>query len=75
MYTKLLRDSNPNKVGDTEMSNNESNSEFELLASATNFIKPEFDKASPQWASSPFEWVVKLPSASKGKLGKRLVYQ
>lgn len=49
--------------------------EFDLLASAANFIKPEFQKDTSIWAGSPFEWALTLPSASKGKLGKRLVYQ
>ena len=49
--------------------------EFNLLASAAKFIKPEFEKNSSPWAVSPFEWILALPSASKGKLGKRLVYQ
>jgi len=49
--------------------------EFELLASAANFIKPEFKKGDTAWAGSQFGWVLTLPSASKGKLGKRLVYQ
>jgi hypothetical protein len=57
------------------MSTIETTSEFELLSSAAKFIKSEFEKDSSPWASSPFEWVLKLPSASKGKLGKRLVYQ
>ncbi len=51
------------------------NPEFELLASAAKFIRGEFKRESSIWAGSPFEWVLKLPSASKGKLGKRLVYQ
>jgi hypothetical protein len=49
--------------------------EFELLASAADFIRPEFEKENSPWAQSRFEWVITLPSASKGKLGKRLVYQ
>src|SRR5512138_990676 len=49
--------------------------EFDLLASAAKFIKPEFQRKQSSWAESPFEWVITLPSASKGKLGKRLVYQ
>lgn len=49
--------------------------EFDLLASAAKFIRPEFKKSSSPWAGSPFEWILELPSASKGKLGKRLVYQ
>lgn len=53
----------------------ETSPEFKLLATAANFIKHEFEKDSSTWDGSPFEWVIKLPSASKGKLGKRLVYQ
>lgn len=49
--------------------------EFELLAVAARFIKPEFDKTSSIWDGSPFEWVKTMSSASKGKLGKRLVFQ
>jgi hypothetical protein len=49
--------------------------EFELLATAANFIREEFEKNTKAWAGSPFEWVLTLPSASKGRLGKRLVYQ
>ena len=49
--------------------------EFELLASAAKFIQSEFEKETSPWTGSPFEWVKKLSSASKGKLGKRLVYQ
>src|SRR5574339_707323 len=49
--------------------------EFELLASAAKFIKQEFMKNESIWSESPFQWVLTLPSASKGKLGKRLIYQ
>jgi len=51
------------------------NPEFELLATAANFIRPEFEKVNSAWEGSQFQWVTSLPSASKGKLGKRLVYQ
>jgi hypothetical protein len=50
-------------------------SDFKLLASAAEFIKPEFEKDRKIWEGSPLEWVLNLPSSSKGKLGKRLVYQ
>lgn len=49
--------------------------EFDLLATAANYIKPEFEKESTIWIDSPFNWARSLPSGSKGKLGKRLVYQ
>jgi hypothetical protein len=48
---------------------------FELLASTANFIEPEFQRDLSAWGGSPFEWILSLPSGSKGKLGKRLVYQ
>ena len=51
------------------------NSEFELLATAANYIKEDFTWHSSAWEGSPFEWVITLPSSSKGALGKRLVYQ
>ncbi len=50
-------------------------SDFNLFASAAEFIRPEFEKGRTPWSDSPFEWVLSLPSGSKGKLGKRLVYQ
>jgi hypothetical protein len=49
--------------------------EFELLASAANYIKGEFEEETSAWIGSPFKWILTLPSGSKGKLGKRLVYQ
>jgi hypothetical protein len=58
-----------------EMDIPEINPEFELLATAANYIKSEFNKDTAIWQGSPFEWVLRLPSASKGKLGKRLIYQ
>jgi len=57
------------------MSISKSDSDFNLFASAAEFIKPEFEKDRTAWNESPFEWVLGLPSGSKGKLGKRLVYQ
>lgn len=57
------------------MSIPKSDSDFNLFASAAEFIKPEFEKDRTTWSDSPFEWVLSLPSGSKGKLGKRLVYQ
>lgn len=50
-------------------------SEFDLLATAATFIKPDFEKDTSNWTGSPFEWARSLPSGSKGKLGKRLIYQ
>lgn len=49
--------------------------DFDLLANAANYIKKEIEVDFLGWEGSPFEWVIKLPPGSKGKLGKRLVYQ
>ncbi|MFZ5878228.1 MAG: hypothetical protein ACOY0R_02545 [Chloroflexota bacterium] len=54
---------------------NKADPEFDLLATAAAYIKPEFEKDSSSWANSPFNWARSLPSGSKGKLGKRLIYQ
>ena len=53
----------------------EQSSEFELFATAAQFIRPDFQKEKPQWTDSPFAWITTLPSATKGKLGSRLVKQ
>ncbi len=57
------------------MGNLETSDEFKLLGYAASYIKPEFAKKTTAWQGSPFEWILSLPSGSKGKLGKRLVYQ
>jgi len=57
------------------MSLEKNSPEFELLATAANYIKKDFEKNTFAWDGSPFEWVLTLPSSSKGSLGKRLVYQ
>lgn len=50
-------------------------SDFDLLATAANYIKGDLEKDYMAWENSPFEWVLRLPPGSKGKLGKHLVYQ
>jgi hypothetical protein len=49
--------------------------EFDLLASSATYIKKDLEKDFLAWKDSPFEWVLKLPAGSKGKLGKHLVSQ
>lgn len=48
---------------------------FELLATAAKFIQKDFVEGNEAWHDSPFEWVLHLPTGSKGSLGKRLVKQ
>ena len=50
-------------------------SDFNLLATAANYIKGDLEADYAAWTGSPFEWVLKLPQGSKGKLGKHLVLQ
>lgn len=54
---------------------NKTTSDFELLATAANYIRADFQEDRLAWEGSPFEWVLKLPPGSKGKLGKQLVFQ
>jgi hypothetical protein len=54
---------------------NQITSDFEMLATAANYIRPDIEEEHLSWKSSPFEWVLRLPAGSKGKLGKHLVYQ
>jgi hypothetical protein len=51
------------------------NSDFDLFANAANFIKGDLEKEYAAWKDSPFEWVLRLPAGTKGKLGKQLVNQ
>jgi len=57
------------------MINSTTPSDFDLLATAANYIKGDIEGDHSAWAGSPFEWVLKLPAGSKGKLGKQLIYQ
>jgi hypothetical protein len=50
-------------------------SDFILLASAANYVRGDLEKEYAAWKDSPFEWILKLPPGSKGKLGKHLIYQ
>jgi hypothetical protein len=53
----------------------ESTSDFKLLATASSYIRKDFEEGNKEWANSPFEWILDLPAGSKGRLGKLLVYQ
>lgn len=49
--------------------------ELDLLASAADYIRKDIEVIDSQWHNSRFEWIINLPSGSKGKLGKLLVQQ
>lgn len=51
------------------------NSDFILLATASSYLRQDFEEGYNAWVDSPFEWILHLPAGSKGKLGKQLVYQ
>lgn len=53
----------------------ETNSDFEYLAAAASIIRKDVEQSQKQWKNSPFEWVLRLPAGSKGKLGKHLINQ
>ena len=54
---------------------NEQQSDFDLFASAATYIREDFDIPKSDWEDSPFEWVITLPAATKGKLGAQLIGQ
>jgi hypothetical protein len=53
----------------------ETGSDFNLLATASSYIRSDFEEGYKEWINSPFEWILHLPAGSKGRLGKLLVYQ
>ena len=57
------------------MNDNKNNPAFELLATASTYLRKDFEEGHKAWENSPFEWILHLPAGSKGKLGKQLVYQ
>jgi hypothetical protein len=50
-------------------------SEFQLLATAANYIKKDLQKEKNEWVDSPFKWIINLPPGTKGKLGIKLIQQ
>ena len=47
--------------------------DFDFFVGIANHVRGEFERPNAAWQDSPFEWVLKLPSATRGTLGKRLV--
>lgn len=49
--------------------------DFELFATAANYLRPDIESERVEWIDSPFHWILRLPSATKGKLGVKLIQQ
>ncbi|MHB8134577.1 MAG: hypothetical protein ACYDH1_10185 [Anaerolineaceae bacterium] len=49
--------------------------DFDLLQTAANYIRPDLEKNHSMWINSSFEWIIRQPPPTKGKLGKKLVEQ
>ena len=47
--------------------------DFQMLAATASYLQTEIEEQSDFWKNSPFEWVLLLSSAKKGKLARRLV--
>lgn len=50
-----------------------SNAEFVMLAAMANYLQKDLEDDTGTWNNSPFEWILRLPPRSKGKLGGDLV--
>lgn len=57
------------------MNKNDTTSDFNLLSTASSYLRKDFEEGYEAWNDSPFEWILHLPTGSKGKLGKQLIYQ
>ena len=47
--------------------------DFIMIAATASHLQEEIDNNGNPWENSPFEWVLKLPPARKGKLGGDLI--
>ncbi len=47
--------------------------EFQMIVGSANYLQKELEEQSDFWKDSPFEWVLQLSAAKKGKLGRHLV--
>lgn len=52
---------------------NKPDEDFLLLATDAKIIQKELEQQNDFWKNSPFEWVIQLPAARKGKLARYLV--
>jgi site-specific DNA-methyltransferase (adenine-specific) len=47
--------------------------DFKVLAAMAASLQKEIEQQSDYWKNSPFEWVLQIPAAKKGKLARNLV--
>ena len=48
-------------------------SEFKFLLSSSSYLQRDLENKNDIWKNSPFEWVLQLSAAQKGKLGRHLI--
>lgn len=48
-------------------------SDFMMLAATASYLQKDLEEQSDLWKNSPFEWMLELSAAKKGKLARRLV--
>jgi site-specific DNA-methyltransferase (adenine-specific) len=47
--------------------------DFQLLASQASYLRLDLESPEGEWEDSPFNWILDLPPAGKGKLGRQLI--
>lgn len=50
-----------------------SRQDFQQLASAASYFRLDLESPEGEWEDSPLAWVLDLPPAAKGKLGRQLI--
>lgn len=62
-----------NRNGNSTIKEQVTINDFQLLASAASYIRFDLESPEGEWEESPFGWVLDLPPAAKGKLGRHLI--
>jgi len=63
----------PFQHDEASIKKNDPYQDFQLLASAGSYFKLDLESPEGEWDESPFAWVLDLPPAAKGKLGRQLI--
>lgn len=53
--------------------NHNFSTDFQMLVATANYLQKDLEKQSELWKDSPFEWVLQLSAAKKGKLARHLI--